>query len=142
MYHRAPDFLTVLPDLAMLENNTSWLIFSAFSTIFDHRHLQRLGLIPPPLFMLPNKPFVFKQHYQLVFMSGPHPNLFRPITELARLSNLDARSFPPFFTSSILSLLVKLWDPLVGPISSSVGNPDSRTSPSPMRRRVLILVRV
>jgi hypothetical protein len=54
-------------------------------------------------------------------MFGPHLNLFRPITELARHSSPDARSFPPFFASSFLSLLAKLWDPLVSPILFSCG---------------------
>jgi hypothetical protein len=81
-------------------------------------------------------PMMF-DHHQLVFTFGPYLNLFRPITKLVR-----PFSFPLSITSSILSLLIKLWDPLVGPISSPVGNPDLRMSPSPMRHRVLILVRV
>jgi hypothetical protein len=52
---------------------------------------------------------MFNQHCKLIFM-------FRPITELARHSSLDARSFPPSFTSSLLSLLANLWGPLVSPI--------------------------
>jgi hypothetical protein len=50
-------------------------------------------------------------------MFSPHPNLFRPITELILHSSLDARSFPPSFTYSFLSLLTNLWGPLVNPIS-------------------------
>jgi hypothetical protein len=88
-------------------------------------------------FALLNKLFTFNQLCQLIFMISSHLNLFRPITELVR-----PFSFPLSVTSSILSLLAKLWNPLVGPISSLVGNLDSRTSPSPMRHRVLILVRV
>jgi hypothetical protein len=45
MSHRAPDPLTVSPDQVMLENGTSWLVFSAFSTMFDHHQIQRLGLV-------------------------------------------------------------------------------------------------
>jgi hypothetical protein len=29
----------------MLENDASWLVFSVFPTMFDHRQPQRLGLI-------------------------------------------------------------------------------------------------
>jgi hypothetical protein len=43
--HRTPDPLTILPDQVMLENNASWLVFSVFPTMFDHRHLQRLSMI-------------------------------------------------------------------------------------------------
>jgi hypothetical protein len=45
MPYRAPDSLTFLPDQVMLENNASWLVFSVFPMKFDHRQLQRLGLI-------------------------------------------------------------------------------------------------
>jgi hypothetical protein len=71
--------------------------------------------------VLSNNSFTFNQHCQLVFVFSLHRNLFWPITKLARHSSLNARSFPPFFTSSFLSLLAKLWDPLVSPISFSRG---------------------
>jgi hypothetical protein len=69
-------------------------------------------------FALSNNPFTFNQHCQLVFMFGSYLNMFRPITELARYLSLDARSFPPSFTSSFLSLLANLWGLLVSPVSS------------------------
>jgi hypothetical protein len=72
-------------------------------------------------FALSNKLFIFNQLYQLVFVFKLHLNLFRPITELARHSSLDARSFPPFFAFSFLSLLAKLWDPVVSTILFSRG---------------------
>jgi hypothetical protein len=53
MSHRAPDSLTVLPDLVMLENDASWLIFSVFPTMFDHHQLQGLGLILSMSFRTP-----------------------------------------------------------------------------------------
>jgi hypothetical protein len=45
MPHRAPDSLTFLPDQVTLENDASWLIFSVFSMMFDHRQPQGLSLI-------------------------------------------------------------------------------------------------
>jgi hypothetical protein len=33
--------------------------------------------------MFSNSPFMFNQLFQPIFMFGPHPNLFRPLTELA-----------------------------------------------------------
>jgi hypothetical protein len=45
MPHRASDSLKFLPDQVTLENDASWLDISVSSTMFDHRQLQRLGLI-------------------------------------------------------------------------------------------------
>jgi hypothetical protein len=45
MSHQTPDPLTVSSDQVMLENDASWLIFSVFPTMFDHRQPQQLGLI-------------------------------------------------------------------------------------------------
>jgi hypothetical protein len=106
--------------------------------MFDHRQLRRLGLISLfDIFMFSNSPFLFNQFGQRVFTFGPYLNLFQPITKLA-----PPFLFPLSVTSSILSLLIKLWDLLVSPISSPVGHRDSRMSPSLKRRRVLLLVRV
>jgi hypothetical protein len=138
MPHRAPDSLTFLSDQVMLENNASWLIFSVFPT--NVRSPSASTTRPDPFLLfsaLSNNLFMFNQHNQLVFTFGPHPNIFRHITELAR-----SISFSLSVTSSILSLLAKLWNPLVGPISSLVGNPDSRTSPSPIRHCILVVIRV
>jgi hypothetical protein len=78
-----------------------------------------------------NSSFTFNWLCQLVFVFSPHPNLFRRITELAW-----SISFSLSVTSSILSVLAKLWNPLINLISLSVSNADSGTSPSPMRRLV------
>jgi hypothetical protein len=50
---------------------------------------------------------MFNQHYQLVFMFGPYPNLFQPITELARPQVSTRGRFLLPLPFSFLSLLAK-----------------------------------
>jgi hypothetical protein len=68
----------------------------------------------------------------------------RPSPELVLAHNQTRSAILISFsiTSSFLSLLAKLWNPLVSLISPSMGNLDSRMSPSLVRRRVLVLVQV
>jgi hypothetical protein len=118
MSHRAPDSLTFLPDHVMLKTMSR-----GSSSVFSNDVRSPSAPTTRPYFSLfyftfSNNSFMFNQLCQLVFVFSLHPNLFQPITELARHSSLDARSFPPFFTFSFLSLLANLWGPLVSPILS------------------------
>jgi hypothetical protein len=88
--------------------------------------------------MLPNNSFTFNQRYQLVSMFGPRPNLFRPITELAR-----PFPFPLSVTSSILSFCSLNYGTRWSAQSYLPwAIRTQERSPSLMRRRVLVLVRV
>jgi hypothetical protein len=117
MPHRAPDSITFLPDQVMLKTMPR----GSSSVFSDDVQSPSAPMTRPDFsffyFTFSNNSFTLNQLCQLIFVFSLHLNLFRPITELARHSNLDPRSFPPFFTFSFLSLLAKLWGLLVSPIS-------------------------
>jgi hypothetical protein len=115
MSHRAPDPLTVSPDQVKLENDASWLVFGIFPMMFDRHQPQRLGLIS--LFSFSRSRTARSRPTSPVSLFScfsPHPILFRPITE-----SLDLASVPCSLNCGTRWLAL-----------------------SPMRRRVLILVRV
>jgi hypothetical protein len=93
MPHRAPDSLTFLPDQVMLVTMPRGL-----SSVFSDDVRSPSAPTTRPDFSLfyftfSNNSFKFNQLCQLIFVFSLHPNLFRPMTELARDSSLKRGRF-------------------------------------------------